>query len=269
MATPLQETLFSIPKMDCPSEERMIRLALEGFEGVEELSCDFGTRRLSVLHRGESSAIAAKLGTLGLGAELVESFEATRVAATISDPAAEASTLKALLAINAGMFAVEMSAAFVARSTGLFADSLDMFADAAVYGLALFTVGRSARAKLRTAHLAGWVQAALGVGALGEVARRFVQPAEPLSSLMMAAAGLALVANAYCLWLVSKHRGGGAHMQASIIFSANDVLANASVIVAGALVSWTGSSYPDLLVGGGIAVVVLLGAWRILRLGRA
>ncbi|MEZ4266487.1 MAG: cation transporter [Myxococcota bacterium] len=268
MTSRLQETSFNVPKMDCPSEERMIRLALEGFEGVEALSCDFGRRRLSVLHHGDPAPIASKLRTLGLGAELIETTEATRASAAISDPAAEARTLKTLLAINAVMFVVEMSAALFARSTGLFSDSLDMFADAAVYGLALFVVGRSAGAKLRTAHLAGWVQAALGIGALAEVARRFVQVSEPLSMLMMTVAALALVANVYCFWLVSKHRGGGAHMQASIIFSANDVLANASVIVAGALVSWTGSNYPDLVVGGGIALVVLLGAWRILRLGR-
>ena len=68
------------------------------------------------------------------------------------------------------------------------------------------------------------------------------------------------------LLLIAKHRGSGAHMKASWIFSANDVIANMAVIVAGALVAWTGSRYPDLAIGAFIAVVVLRGALRILRL---
>jgi len=82
----------------------------------------------------------------------------------------------------------------------------------------------------------------------------------------MGMAAVALVANSVSLGLVSRHRGGGAHMRASFIFSANDVLANAAVLLAGALVAWTDSRYPDLVVGSVIAAVVLLGARRILRL---
>jgi len=55
-------------------------------------------------------------------------------------------------------------------------------------------------------------------------------------------------------------------MTASYIFSANDVLANLGVIVAGALVAWTGSAVPDLVIGGIIGAVVLNGARRILAL---
>jgi Co/Zn/Cd efflux system component len=77
---------------------------------------------------------------------------------------------------------------------------------------------------------------------------------------------LALIANVTCLALISKHRDGGAHMKASWIFSANDVLINAGVMVAGALLDWTGSHYPGLVIGTFIGVVVLNGARRILAL---
>lgn len=83
---------------------------------------------------------------------------------------------------------------------------------------------------------------------------------------MMAIAGVALVANAACLWLVARHRDGGAHMRASVIFSTTDVLANLGVIVAGALVALTGSEVPDLVAGTAIALLVAAGARRILRL---
>jgi Co/Zn/Cd efflux system component len=55
-------------------------------------------------------------------------------------------------------------------------------------------------------------------------------------------------------------------MKATYICTANDVLANLGVILAGGLVAWTGSAIPDLVVGAAIAVVVFRGALRILRL---
>ena len=55
-------------------------------------------------------------------------------------------------------------------------------------------------------------------------------------------------------------------MKASWVFSANDVIANLGVILAGILVAWTGSRYPDLAIGLVIGVIVMTGALRILRL---
>lgn len=262
----LRESLFAVPKMDCPSEERMIRMALDEVAGVQRIRCDLAERRVSVVHSADAQEIAARLGHLGLGAALIETTTATAAPAQVPEPADEAQTLRIVLAINAVMFVGELAMAWVAQSAGLLADSLDMFADAAVYGLALYAVGRSAQARMRTAHAAGWLQAALAIGAFGEVVRRFLWGSEPEPQLMMIVAAIALAANVACLWLVSRHRDGGVHMKASVIFSANDVIANAGVIVAALLVSWTGSSYPDLAVGAVIAIVVGLGARRILRL---
>ncbi|GJL76592.1 MAG: hypothetical protein NMNS02_26980 [Nitrosomonas sp.] len=178
----------------------------------------------------------------------------------------EATTLKWLLAINATMFFVELSVGWFAQSTALMADSLDMFADAAVYGLALYAVGHSARMKLRVAHLSGWIQVVLALGALSEVFRRFVFGSEPVSTLMMSFGLVALIANTICLILISRNKEGGAHMKASWIFSANDVIANLGVILAGLLVALTNSPYPDLVIGLIIGLIVLNGACRILRL---
>jgi len=66
---------------------------------------------------------------------------------------------------------------------------------------------------------------------------------------MIAVALVALLANVSCLWIISKHRHGAVHMKASWIFSTNDVLANVGVIVSGLLVAFTGSNYPDLVIG--------------------
>ena len=120
--------------------------------------------------------------------------------------------------------------------------------------------------KVRAAHFSGWLQIILAFGALFEVGRRFFYGSEPISVLMIGFGVVALIANTTCLLLISKKKDSGVHMKASWIFSANDVIANLGVIVAGVLVALTGSRYPDLVIGLLIGVVVLNGARRILTL---
>lgn len=259
---------FAVPGMDCPSEERMVRLALAPLQGVGELEFDLPGRWLRIRHEAAVEDVLARLEPLGYGAVLCESVPATAGPGPAAAPPGEARTLYLLLGINALMFVVEMLAAWLADSSGLLADSLDMLADAGVYGIALYAAGRGAALQLRAAHLAGWLQLALALGALAEVLRRLVFGSAPEAAPMMAIALLALFANTFCLWLVSRQRGRGAHMQASFIFSTNDVLANLGVILAGVLVAWTGAAWPDLLIGTLIGLLVLDGARRILALGK-
>ncbi|MBS0544943.1 MAG: cation transporter, partial [Proteobacteria bacterium] len=88
----------------------------------------------------------------------------------------------------------------------------------------------------------------------------------PEAPAMIGISLLALAANVACLLMLARHRDGGAHMRASYIFSANDVIANLGVIAAGVLVSLTASPWPDWIIGTLIALVVLSGAIRILRM---
>ena len=258
---------FRIPKMDCAAEEQMVRDALERIEGIRKLDFDLSARRLGVYHDGDVKQITARLDDLRLGAKL-ETSEAIREAVQVIDDGdrLERRTLQILLAINGTMFLAEQIAGWLASSAGLLADSLDMLADSAVYGIALYAVGRSKALKRRAGHISGWLQLALAAGALAEVVRRFVFGSEPEPGYMVVVALVALAANVTCLALISRHREGGIHMKASWIFSTNDVIANIGVIVAGALVAWTGSRLPDLIIGAIIALVVASGAARILRL---
>lgn len=180
----------------------------------------------------------------------------------------QASTLRLVLAINAAMFVVEFAAGWMAESTGLIADSFDMFADALVYGLSLMAVSRSDLGKSRTATISGVFQLTLGATALAEVGRRFLLGSNPEPLYMIPVAVVALVANTICLQAVARHRNEGVHMKASYIFSKNDVLANVAVIASGLLVAATGSQLWDLAVGLGIGMLVLSGGYRILRAAR-
>lgn len=259
-------SLFHIPKMDCAAEEQMVRDALEGMAGIRALRFDLAARRLAVHHDGAVAPVAERLAALGLGARLDTSEVAAAGAPAPDSDRLERRTLLILLGINAAMFIVEQTAGWLASSTGLLADSLDMLADASVYGIAIYAVGRSSSLKRRAAHVSGWLQLALALGVLAEVVRRLLWGSEPEAAYMMAIAFIALAANVACLALISRHREGGVHMRASWIFSTNDVIANVGVIGAGMLVAWTGSRLPDLVIGAMVAFIVTAGALRILRL---
>lgn len=175
----------------------------------------------------------------------------------------ESSVLITLLAINACMFVIEISLGIYSESTALIADSLDMLADATVYGIGLYAIGRSLLSKIRAAYISGVFQVLLGAAVSIEVLRRFIWGSEPESLLMISVGIVALIANVICLKLIYKHRKGEVHMRASWIFSKNDVIANLGIIFAGILVYTLESRYPDLIIGLFISIIVIRGGIHI------
>lgn len=265
----INKSEFQIAKMDCPSEEQLIRMALADTTEIHSLIFDIPNRTLTVFHEGSAQLVLNKLQPLHLQSSLLETITNVSVS---SQENKEKNTLEqqllwTVLGINFGFFLIEMLAGWWYGSMGLIADSLDMLADSFVYALALFAVGKSASLKKNTATLAGVLQLLLALFGLFEVARRFIsQELLPNSSVMMGVSFLALLGNISCLYLLMKSRSKEAHMQASMIFTSNDIIINTGVIIAGALVWMTESLWPDLLVGALVFVIVIRGAWRILRL---
>jgi Co/Zn/Cd efflux system component len=170
-----------------------------------------------------------------------------------------------LLGINATMFFVEMTVGILADSTALIADSMDMLADAVVYGIGIYAVGKSILHKANAAQISGYFQLLLGAIILIDITRRLFLGSEPISSLMIGMGFIALIANVACLIIIRNHKNDEVHMRASWIFSANDVIANMGVIIAGILVVWLDSRIPDIVIGCIVSIVVLRGAWMILK----
>ena len=88
---------------------------------------------------------------------------------------------------------------------------------------------------------------------------------EPVSSLMIGMGCVALIANVICLAIIRKQKNGEVHMRASWIFSANDVIANMGVILAGGMVYLFDTRWPDLVIGFIVSIVVMRGAVLILK----
>jgi cation diffusion facilitator family transporter len=170
-----------------------------------------------------------------------------------------------VLAVNVTMFGVEFVAGILADSTALLADSLDMLGDALVYGFSLYVLHRSLVWRSRAALMKGLIMAAFGVGVLVEAALRLRAGVPPMAPAMAAVGFLALLANTYCFALLWRHRSDDINLRSTWLCSRNDLFANGAVLVAAALVAWSGSLWPDLIVGAGIAILFLRTAITVLR----
>lgn len=264
----MQQSTFLIRKMDCPSEEQLIRLKLEGFKNISHLRFDIPNRKLDVYHTGDHEPIFREIDALQLDASFVETG-ATDELSPVGEEQAERTLLWQVLAINFFFFVFEIVMGILSNSMGLTADSLDMLADSLVYGLALFAVGGTIAMKKNVAKASGYFQLVLAVLGIMEVVRRFLGFGDvPAFQTMIVISLLALAGNATSLYLLQKSKNNEAHMQASMIFTSNDVLVNIGVMIAGALVFVTKSNIPDLVVGAIVFVIVARGAYRILQLSK-
>jgi Co/Zn/Cd efflux system component len=252
----MQKTIFNITKMDCPSEEQLIRMKLQKFDEIKSLEFDIPNRKLAVHHNGKPEPINLALNTLNLDTSLV-STEESKVEIETDTSNKQRKLLWTVLIINFLFFGLEMLFGIFSNSMGLVADSLDMLADSIVYGLALFAVGGTITRKNNIAKFAGYFQILLAV--IGFV---------PDFQTMIIVSVLALIANVICLYLLQKGKSKEAHMQASMIFTSNDVIINSGVITAGLLVNWLNSGYPDLIIGAIVFIIVARGAYRILQLAK-
>jgi len=151
----------------------------------------------------------------------------------------------------------------------LLADSLDMLADAIIYAIGLFALGRAVHWRARAALTSGVLQLLLGLGVAAEAVWKMTSNGLPDTATMGLFGVLALLANTLCFVLLTQFRDGDINLRATWICSRNDMIGNVGVLLAAALVTWSGSSFPDIAIGLAIAAVVIHSAWHILTEARA
>ena len=264
----MYQTLFKIDKMDCPSEENLIRMKFEELTQIKHLEFDLNHRELTVFHKLGIEEIEECLKQLNLGHKKLYTKKSNRQ--SFDQNTDQRKVLWSVLIINLVFFILEMGYGLVSKSMGLVADSLDMLADSFVYAISLIAVGKSLTHKKTVAKIAGYFQIILALIGFGEVIRRTIYSVEfPNYLTMIIISVLALVGNALCLYLLQKSKDKDeAHIKASLIFTSNYVVINLGVIVAGLMVYWLNSNMPDLIIGAIVFFIVSKGAIRILSLSK-
>ncbi|MBM1219314.1 cation transporter [Ponticoccus sp. SC2-23] len=173
--------------------------------------------------------------------------------------------LWAVIAINAAMFAVEMTAGHYARSQALQADALDFLGDALTYGISLAVIGASLRVRSTAALAKGLSLFVMGVWVLGSTLYRVVYVGVPEAGVMGAIGALALAANLASVLILMRYKDGDANVRSVWLCSRNDAIGNVAVMIAALGVWGTATGWPDLIVAAIMASLFLSSSWQIIR----
>lgn len=169
------------------------------------------------------------------------------------------------LAVNLGMFGIEIAAGAAADSRALMADALDFFGDAANYAISLAVAGLALAWRSRAALFKGATLIILGLWVLGSSIYAAIAGAAPDAGTMGVIGVLALLANTGVALLLYRFRTGDANMRSVWICSRNDAIGNIAVVAAAAGVFGTGTAWPDLIVATVLAALGLSGGAQIMR----
>jgi len=173
--------------------------------------------------------------------------------------------LWAVLAINAGMFLVEIGAGLAAGSAALQADALDFLGDAGNYAISLFVVGMALRYRAMAAFVKGGTMGVFGLWVIGTVIWHAFHGTLPNAFTMGTVGFAALAANAASFSLLWAYRAGDSNMRSAWICTRNDVLGNLAVLLAAAGVFGTGTGWPDIVVAAIMATLALQGAATVIK----
>ena len=170
-----------------------------------------------------------------------------------------------VIALNAIMFVVEMSAGHLAQSQALQADALDFIGDALTYGLSLAVIGASIRVRTGAALFKGATLLLMGAWVMGSTLYRVFYLDLPTAEIMGVVGFLALTTNLASVWLLMSYKDGDANVRSVWLCSRNDAIGNVAVMLAALGVWGTTSGWPDLIVAGIMASLFLSSAVQILK----
>lgn len=170
-----------------------------------------------------------------------------------------------VMGLNAALFVAEFSVGLLAHSSALMADSLDALGDAGIYLLTLVVMAGSIRRRAGASLLKGALQGAFGLFVIVEVVRRAIAGETPDAGLMAVMSLVALAVNVTAFVLLTRFRNKDLNLRSVWLCSRNDLANNLGVLGAAGLVAWTGTRWPDLVVGLLIATLFLQTSFTVLR----
>lgn len=174
-----------------------------------------------------------------------------------------------VIALNATMFLVEMTAGHLAKSQALQADALDFAGDALTYGISLAVIGASLRARTNAAMFKGISLLLMGLWVFGSTVYRVFYGGVPAAEIMGGIGFLALLTNLASVLLLIRYKDGDANVRSVWLCSRNDAIGNLAVMFAALGVWGTATGWPDLIVATIMAGLFLSSAFQIVRQAKA
>lgn len=257
---------YRISGMDCAKDAAQIERAAQSTGVAPNAVKVSSATHIMTLNVPEARLpeIEKAVATTGYVFERIEGEDEAQPVAAHQDPAYRRA-LWIVVMLNVGYGLVEMVGGFIAGSQAVKADALDFIGDGLITFLGLLAIGWSLVWRARSALIQGIFLGILGLGVLGTTIWRVFTQTTPDAGLMGLFGLIALVVNVLAVLPLLRFRKGDANMRAVWLFSRNDAIGNAAVIMAAGLVALFGSAWPDLIVALGIAGLFLHSSSSIIR----
>ncbi|HSO65327.1 MAG TPA: cation transporter, partial [Ornithinibacter sp.] len=177
-------------------------------------------------------------------------------AAELIDPRLLRRTVLVVAGLNLAYFVVEVSVALAIGSVSLVADSVDFLEDTAINLLIALALGWPLARRALAGRVMALVILAPAVAAAWQAFTKAFDPAAPDVTALLVTAGGAAAVNTVCAFLLARVRHhGGSLSGAAYLVARNDVAVNLAIIAMALVTAWTGSGWPDIVLGLVIVVV--------------
>lgn len=264
---------YRVTGMDCSSCATKIEGAARKIPGVDDVRVSVASQEMTLRLQDKAAPLPELERTItDLGYQLTrlsEDDDDDRIPDLSHVTPAYKRALWIVILLNVGYGAIEIVGGIIAGSQSLKADALDFLGDGFISFLGLIAIGWGLRARAKAALLQGLFLTALGVGVIAYTGYRVLVLNQPHAELMGIFGAIALAVNIAAALVLIPHRNGDANVGAVWLFSRNDAIGNAAVVVAAGLVWWTGTPWPDLVVAAVIAALFLQSAWSIIADARS
>ncbi|MGN6498247.1 MAG: cation diffusion facilitator family transporter [Tsuneonella sp.] len=179
--------------------------------------------------------------------------------------------------INMGFVVIEAVYGFASGSMALVADAghnlSDVMSLLLAWGAAVaakkpptarYTWGYKSSTILAALANGGLLLVAIGA-ILIETLRRLAEPARVEGMTMIVIAGIGIAVNGATALLFARGRKGDINIRGAFLHMAYDALVSVGVVIAGALILWTGKRWIDPVTSLAIVAVIAWGTWGLLR----
>ncbi len=189
------------------------------------------------------------------------------------------SKLKFGIMLTGFILVIEVVGGILSNSLALLSDAGHVFADIIALSLSWYGVRQAERPPSKRMtfgyHRVGVIIAlvnAISIFAIAGIVfyaayRRWQQPPEVNSLLMLAVAVVGLSVNIFVAFWLRKEQQGNLNVRSAFWHALGDALASVGVIIGGVIILLTGWLLVDPIISVFIGIIIALAAWRILKEG--
>lgn len=181
------------------------------------------------------------------------------------------------ISLNVAFVIVEFAVGIYYGSMGLLSDAGHNLSDVASLLLAMLAF-RLAQAHATPKYTYGYKKSTVLISLLNSVILliavgvivaesigRMLHPAPVEGGAIAWTAGIGVVINGFTAWLFMKDKDRDLNVKGAYLHMAADALVSVGVLVSGLVISWTGWTIVDPIVGLVVAVVIVASVWSLTR----